>query len=128
MGRALEQGAQAVVPDMTELEVTYCSLDGNAFTYRGEAYELPLPGMHQATNAVTVLETVEVLRGRGFALPYEAVARGLDNTRFAGRFELVGENPLRMVDGGITPTACRPCARRGAAAAPRNRARLSFLE
>lgn len=100
MGRALEQGAQAVVPVMTELEVTYCSLDGNAFTYRGEAYELPLPGMHQATNAVTVLETVEVLRGRGFVLPYEAVARGLDNTRFAGRFELVGEAPLRMVDGG----------------------------
>ncbi len=100
MGRALELGATIVVPDMTQLEITYCSLDGNAFTYRGMPYELPLAGMHQATSAITALEAVELLKGRGFALPYEAVAKGLDNTRFAGRFELVGVEPVRVLDGG----------------------------
>ena len=100
---AFGQKAELIVPDPSQLEVTYASLEGNAFTYRGEFYELPLAGMHQPLNAVTVLETVEVLRNRGFDLPYQAVRAGLDGVRFPGRLELVGEAPIRVVDGGHNP-------------------------
>ncbi|MBQ3076554.1 MAG: bifunctional folylpolyglutamate synthase/dihydrofolate synthase [Clostridia bacterium] len=100
MKRAHEMGAEVVVPETTALEVTYTSLDGNAFTYRGRPYELPLAGMHQALTAVTVLEAVALLRRRGFDLPEEAVVRGLDSVSFPGRMELRGVEPIRVLDGG----------------------------
>ncbi len=65
-------------------------------------YPIALHGPHQERNARTVLTTVDVLRLRGWHLPPEAVAAGLlnvaRNTGFAGRWQVIGEAPLTVVD------------------------------
>ena len=50
-------------------------------------------------NAAAAIEAVQALTELGYPVPEEAVRRGLKNTRWAGRFTIVDENPLFVVDG-----------------------------
>ncbi len=60
-------------------------------------------GAHQLKNAATVLEVVEVLRSRGWKLEQSDVEHGLYAVHWPGRFELLSEEPLFVVDGGHNP-------------------------
>ncbi len=66
-------------------------------------YELSLLGRHQIKNAATALRTIEVLKSKGWNIPEEAVIRGLKNVRWPARFELLGEAPIFILDGGHNP-------------------------
>jgi dihydrofolate synthase/folylpolyglutamate synthase len=61
-----------------------------------------LLGFYQQKNLATVLKTVDVLRGKDFDLKKEHVLKGLskvkENTGFAGRWQVLGENPLILCD------------------------------
>lgn len=61
-----------------------------------------LLGFYQQKNLATVLKTVDVLRGKDFDLKQEHVLKGLskvkENTGFAGRWQVLGENPLILCD------------------------------
>jgi dihydrofolate synthase/folylpolyglutamate synthase len=66
------------------------------------ATDLPLLGMHQADNARTAIATVEVLAGRRAALTLrtEAVERGLSDTVWPARFQVLNDRgPALVVDG-----------------------------
>lgn len=52
-------------------------------------------------------ETVRVLRERGWNIPDEAVREGVADARWPGRFEIVGRDPLFVVDGGHNPQGAR---------------------
>ena len=101
--KARELGARLHVADFAQIAPEFDSLEGQSFSYRGEPYALPLLGDHQLRNAAVVLETVEVLRRRGWRLPQEAVEHGLYATVWPARFELVSEEPPFIVDGGHNP-------------------------
>lgn len=49
-----------------------------------------LCGRHQAENACAALGAISVLRRRGFAVPQEAVRRGMAQVRWPGRLEYFG--------------------------------------
>lgn len=69
---------------------------------------LGLRGRHQITNAATALGCAEALREHGFAVPYGAVVRGLENARHAGRLELWDRLlPPILFDGAHNPAAAR---------------------
>ncbi len=91
------------IADFSEIKSEFDSLYGQSFSYRGEVYALPLLGSHQLKNAAVVLELVEVLRGRGWKLEQGDVEHGLYAVHWPGRFELVSEEPLFVVDGGHNP-------------------------
>lgn len=79
-------------------------LEGQTFTYRGKGpYHISLLGEYQVSNAAVVLETVNVLRRRGWDIPEEAVVRGLARARWPGRMELVRRSPDVLLDGGHNP-------------------------
>lgn len=101
--RCDELGIALHIPDFTAIKVEFDSLYGQTFTYKGESYALPLLGAHQLKNAATVLEVVEVLRGRGWKLEQSDVEHGLYAVHWPGRFELLSEEPLFVVDGGHNP-------------------------
>ena len=101
--RCDELGITLHIPDFTAIKVEFDSLYGQTFTYKGESYALPLLGAHQLKNAATVLEVVEVLRGRGWKLEQSDVEHGLYAVHWPGRFELLSEEPLFVVDGGHNP-------------------------
>ena len=108
--KAREAGAGLRVADFSQLHSEFDSLEGQSFTYKGEPYALSLLGDHQLRNAAVVLETVEVLRRRGWSLPPEAVEHGLYATCWPARFELVSEEPPFIVDGGHNPQCARSVA------------------
>ena len=109
--KAREVGAGLHVADFSQLVPEFDSLEGQSFTYRGEPYALALLGDHQLRNAAVVLETVEVLRRRGWRIPHDAVEHGLYATAWPARFELVSEEPPFIVDGGHNPQ-CAESVRR----------------
>ena len=101
--KAREVGAALHIADFSRLVPEFDSLEGQSFTYKDEPYALALLGDHQLRNAAVVLETVEVLRRRGWELPQEDVEHGLYATSWPARFELVSEEPPFVVDGGHNP-------------------------
>ena len=101
--RCEELGVPLHIADFSQIKSEFDSLYGQSFSYRGEVYALPLLGGHQLKNAAVVLELVEVLRGRGWKLEQGDVEHGLYAVHWPGRFELVSEEPLFVVDGGHNP-------------------------
>ncbi len=70
-------------------------ITGNA---RYDDLIVPLFGDHQITNAATAVSTVEVLQGKGVAIAEEAVRDGLRDVYWPARLEVVGRNPLVVLD------------------------------
>lgn len=95
--------------------VLFVSLDG-AFTekedYKGMVFTYPswsempvhiqLAGTYQLLNAAVVCELMKFLK-----IPERIVLNGFANTRWAGRFTCVSENPLFVVDGAHNEDAAR---------------------
>ena len=78
--------------------------EGQSFTYQGKGpYHISLLGEHQLQNAAVVLETVNVLRRRGWGIPEAALVQGLDQARWPARMELVRRHPDVILDGGHNP-------------------------
>jgi dihydrofolate synthase/folylpolyglutamate synthase len=69
---------------------------------------VPLHGRHQADNAVVALTAVEAF----FAAPLDesVIAAGLAEVRMPGRFEVVGYQPLVILDGAHNPPGADVCA------------------
>ena len=108
--RCEEEGATLRIPDFSQIHSEFDSLYGQSFTYKGEAYALPLLGAHQLKNAAVVLELAEVLRARGWKLEQSDVEHGLYAVSWPGRFELLSDEPLFVVDGGHNPQCAQTVA------------------
>ena len=105
--RCAETGSALTVADFSAIKTEFDSLEGQVFTYKGDAYAIPLLGAHQRKNAAVVIEATEVLRRRGWKLPQEDVEHGLYAVSWPARFEPVSEEPYFIVDGGHNPQ-CAP--------------------
>ena len=100
---AAERHCTLIVPDIDELQILQCDLTGNHFMYRGKEYQQGLLGEYQIYNALTVLETVEVLRQSGMTIGQEAVCYGLKHCHMPARFDKVSDKPLIIMDAGHNP-------------------------
>jgi dihydrofolate synthase/folylpolyglutamate synthase len=69
-------------------------------TPRGAWHELPLPllGEHQAANAAVAIAALEVLADQGWGVTPPAVREGLSRVRWPGRIEIVGRQPMIIID------------------------------
>lgn len=69
---------------------------------------LPLHGKHQGLNAACALTAVEEF----FEAPldHEVVAEGFASVTWPGRFEVLGHQPLVIVDGAHNPAGADACA------------------
>lgn len=98
-----ECGAELTVPDFDDISVEFDTREGQVFSYKGENYAIALLGEHQLYNAVCAIETVEILRRRGWEIEHEALEAGLYATSWPARFEIVEAEPWFVVDGGHNP-------------------------
>ena len=105
-----ERGVPLTIADFAQLVPLESSLDGQRFAYRGAEYDLALLGRHQLCNAAVVLETVSVLRGRGWDIGGDAVREGLRDVRWPARLEVLGREPLFLLDGGHNPQCAEALA------------------
>ena len=118
---AAEHGCELRVPDFAQLEEGAIRWEDGASPFRSFSYRewtdlrTGILGSYQPQNATVALEAVDVLRGRGWRIPDEAVRAGVAQTRWPGRFEIVegGSSPdgfAIVVDGGHNPQGARALA------------------
>lgn len=102
--RCAETLSPLVVADFDSIVSISDSRKGQVFTYKDfKELDLPLLGSHQLRNAAVALETVILLRSLGFEIDDSAVRRGISETVWPARFEIISENPFFIVDGGHNP-------------------------
>ena len=78
-------------------------LSGQHLLWKGLPLHLPLLGEHQRKNLSLVLAVLELLRDRGWVVPDAAIQAGVRAVRWPGRFEVLGREPLFVLDGGHNP-------------------------
>jgi dihydrofolate synthase/folylpolyglutamate synthase len=83
-------------------------VNGRLGSYR---ISLPLLGRYQLENAATAVATLEVLVERGFNIFRENITAGLEGVSWPGRFQVVGRDPVILVDGAHNPAAARELGR-----------------
>lgn len=76
--------------------------------YRGLI--LPFWGEHQLVNALLAIRAAEVLREQGWSIGEENIRRGLAQAQWPGRLEVVGTNPLIVLDGAHNPAGMEALA------------------
>ena len=80
------------------------SLEGQIFDCGNrKALSLPLLGAHQLKNAAVVLGIMDTLQAKGWNISEDHIREGLRLTRWPGRFDIVGRDPLFIIDGGHNP-------------------------
>ncbi|MDI6776428.1 MAG: folylpolyglutamate synthase/dihydrofolate synthase family protein [Syntrophales bacterium] len=78
------------------------------FSYRGIAKTYhnlvcPLRGRHQMENAVLAIGTIETMAARGFHVDESALSKGMKDTMWEGRLEILQYAPMLLVDGAHNP-------------------------
>ncbi len=69
-------------------------------------FKISLLGQHQQTNAAVAVGIIQALRRAGFSVAQSAVKKGLAQTFWPLRFEIVYKNPLIVLDGAHNPQSC----------------------
>ena len=86
------------------LERLSSTLDGQVFRYRGKGpYRVALLGEYQLYNALTALDTVDALRGKGWKITDAALAQGFASVTWPGRLERMRRSPDFLIDGAHNP-------------------------
>ncbi len=75
------------------------TLDGQSLIWNKQELSVPLLGAHQLENIGTVLQTVTVLRNRGWNISDQAVCRGLAQVHWPARLQILQKKPPVLLDG-----------------------------
>lgn len=65
--------------------------------------KLALVGSYQPMNASVAITALEILRDKGYKITDENIYEGLKDVSWPGRFEILGENPVFVLDGAHNP-------------------------
>ena len=105
---AAQKNCPFYVADRSKLHIITESYDGQTISYKNfNCLSGPLAGRHQADNITTALEIITTLQNKGYAISNTAIINGLKNTRWPGRFTLLGRTPLFFIDGAHNEDAAR---------------------
>ena len=90
--------------DFDSLVLRSHSLEGQVFDCgsRKELF-LPLLGDHQLHNASVVLSIADTLIEIGWKITEQNIRDGIRDVSWPGRFDIVGRDPLFIIDGGHNP-------------------------
>ena len=111
MQRCLECGITPALADETQLRQINWSTEGQLFDYRQwRNVKIRLLGDYQCTNAMIALEALQILQKNEAALTDEVIRAGLAEARWPGRFEVIHQNPLVIVDGAHNPAGAQALA------------------
>ncbi len=95
-----ERGADLYKTDFSNLVLHEFSTEGQVFSCSGyDRLKIGLLGRHQVNNAVVAVKAAELLSGKGYKITEDALRRGLWNTKWPGRLEVLNRNPIVIIDG-----------------------------
>lgn len=94
-----------------DIQLQSAGLDGQRFCWKSLSdLSIHLSGIHQVYNAAAALETLSVLRSRGWHIPEQAIRRGLSAARWPARLEVLRREPLFLLDGAHNPQCAQALA------------------
>ena len=90
--------------DFDSLVLKAHSLEGQIFDCGNRKdISLPLLGDHQLHNASVVLSVIDTLIEKGWNITGQNIYDGIRDVSWPGRFDIVGHDPLFIIDGGHNP-------------------------
>ncbi|MBU0636356.1 bifunctional folylpolyglutamate synthase/dihydrofolate synthase [Candidatus Micrarchaeota archaeon] len=98
------------------VETPVVSLKKTSMNFKGlglelGGMELGLRGRHQATNAGLALATLQVLKKQNkIRLTKASISKALKKTTWPGRFQILGNKPVVIVDVCHNPSGCKALA------------------
>ncbi len=97
---ALKIGKDGLVCVGGSSKGSFTGLEKQAFTYKGEVYEISLLGKYQMENAVVAIEALHTLQKSGYdQITEQKIKKGLLQTQWKGRFSVIAQKPYFVVDG-----------------------------
>jgi dihydrofolate synthase / folylpolyglutamate synthase len=111
----IRSGVTAIIAPQTEevldVIIRQCEASGVEPRFvepsRHQNISIGLRGRHQIENTATAIALAEALREKGFAIPREAISKGVETARHPGRLELWEGPPQILFDGAHNPAAAR---------------------
>lgn len=119
--------AHVAIPDFSRL-LARARVSGGfrEFSYNGKPYRTRLLATYQPYNAALAIETIEVLRAKGWSVPQAAMESGLERAMWPGRFEAISFlDSTVVIDGAHNPQGARALAESLENVFPRQR--VSFV-
>ena len=106
--KAEQVGGSLVVADASKATGIKYGLTTQQFSYKGlPKLKIHLAGIHQISNAVTAVEVMLQLRKMGVDISDKAIYKGLEDTIWQARLEVLGKQPLFVIDGAHNEDAAR---------------------
>lgn len=109
---AMQFNSMFVTPNTDRLKIEKCDYTGNKITYKNFPYVTSMLGRHQIDNALTAIETLYLLKKRGFGkLSYVHIYNGVKNAEVDSRCQIIrSDRPFVMIDGAHNPDGMRALA------------------
>lgn len=106
-----EKGCRLDHADFARIEPLEADISGQSFRWKNNStgaeespddltIQMPLIGEYQTRNAATALTVIEALRRRGWEIGDEAIVKGMADVNWPARFEVLGHDPVFILDGG----------------------------
>ncbi|MEG1984757.1 MAG: folylpolyglutamate synthase/dihydrofolate synthase family protein [Oscillospiraceae bacterium] len=103
-----ERSAGLTIPAYSTLVKSDSNFKGQYFSYKHyNDLFIPLIGDYQPQNAAVAIETALLLKWMGYRITDVTIRAGLHDVKWPGRFELIGDKPTFIVDGGHNPHGIR---------------------
>lgn len=100
-----EQGCTCVCADYQKAQIVSSKVEEQTFLYDDCKWTLHLAGVCQVENAVIAIEVLKALKAQGYVLSTEQIQAGLSATKWNGRFTIIHQKPIFIVDGAHNPDA-----------------------
>ncbi|MCM1244110.1 MAG: bifunctional folylpolyglutamate synthase/dihydrofolate synthase [Roseburia sp.] len=92
-------GSELHTVEKERIQIRQTSLNGSVFEYgKFGKISIALPGVYQVENACLALECIDVLRKK-YSVSTEQIQKGMVKTVWRGRFEVLRNDPVVVVDG-----------------------------
>ena len=109
--RAAQLGCPLTVAEPSKASGVKYGLEKQRFTYGGfSGLEISLAGKYQIENACLALEALRVLGECGFSVNERRLRQGFLETKWPGRFTVIGKKPYFIVDGAHNEDAAKRLA------------------
>ena len=88
------------IADTSRIKGVKSGLKKQCFSYnKYKNMEIGMPGLYQLDNAILAVEVIDALQKQGFKIEPDKVKSGLSQAKWPGRFEIIGQKPLFIIDG-----------------------------
>lgn len=91
-----EKHNRLIVSSPQKAKILNESLYGTVFEFENEEYSIKLTGLHQVENALNAIMAARQIEN----VTTESIKKGLAKTVLPARMQIIGENPLILLDGG----------------------------